>query len=66
MWNITTVEEKEVHMTMQSKDSLLIEAEEGVEEEEEDTDDIVPDPEAVIDYTDTESEMALPWLPTKW
>ena len=53
-------------MTMQSKDSLLIEAEEGVEEEEEDTDDIVPDPEAVIDYTDTESEMALPWLPTKW
>ena len=66
VWNITTVEEREVNMTVQNRDAILMEAEEGVEEEEDDTEDIVPDPEAVIDYTDTESGIALPWLPTKW
>ena len=48
----------------------VLERWEGVEEEEggeeEETEDIVPDPGAVIDYTDSDTQMTFPGSPTRW
>ena len=59
--NVTRVEEGESNMT-------VLEGGEGVEEEEggeeEESEDIVPDPEDVIDYTDT--QMTRTGSPSQW